>query len=829
MPYSLVTPQNKVPSRGPERADILIVGEAPGAQEERLRQPFIGPSGQLLEAQLASVGIDPAAVRYTNICKYRPPANDLRAFFSDSGVPNDIVYEGLVELKEEIEAVGPAVIVPLGNYPTRMLTGKGRWKDGYTGIGDWRGSILVGSPITGGRKCVPSYHPASCLREYKNKHILRLDLAKAKRESSDRAYHPLTKRLVLDPTGAELSTWVDWLLGAGSDLGYPRSGFISADIEYTGTLWCIGFTRNSDVAITIDTRSDEGFRAARAILESGIPLCFQNAMFDCSILAWHYNIDCFRNLGHDPMAAMHVAYTEFPKDLGFIGSIFTDQPFWKDMVDWKRVLAGTQPMDKLWEYNAIDTWVTHSAMEQLLDDELKDERTRVTYEFEMSLIQPLWDIAARGVPIDTARLNSLRTTLSDELTIIQGRLNDLNGGKLLNVKSGPQVAKFIYDTLGCPPKGPRTPKGAWKMDDTALADLLLKARTDTQREGIKLVRAARERRDLTSKFCDITLDADGRMRCHYDPTKTQTGRLSSRAFAPTGNGSNLQNVPRDPRVRAVFVPDRGCVFGYADLKSAESLVVAHITGDPEMLRLHSPEYMDGTHDGHKYVASLLLEKPIDQITKDDRYLGKRVRHAGNYGLSWFKLMQLINADAQTTGVSVDAARAKLLISGYRKLHPFLEMWWRDVQSQLYATHTIYTTPKMWKVVEGQEIWQSRPHIFYGRPNEILPNAIAQNPQGTVADTLNIGLMRAADDGELRDLGFKMLLQVHDAIGFQVPEAHASQAALRLLELMKVRLLIERKGIEPYEITIPVEMQIGYNWGEATKDDTNPNGLKTWTP
>jgi hypothetical protein len=162
------------------------------------------------------------------------------------------------------------------------------------------------------------------------------------------------------------------------------------------------------------------------------------------------------------------------------------------------------------------------------------------------------------------------------------------------------------------------------MDDTTLANIQLKAKDERQRQAIKMVRAARERRDLISKFCEIDLDSDGRMRCHYDPAKTDTSRLSSRKFYPTGNGANLQNVPRDTRVRAVFVPDRGYVFGYADLKSAESLVVAHITGDPEMLRLHSPEYMDGKRDGHKYVASFLLGKPIDQITKDDRYLGKRV-------------------------------------------------------------------------------------------------------------------------------------------------------------------------------------------------------------
>jgi DNA polymerase-1 len=461
----------------------------------------------------------------------------------------------------------------------------------------------------------------------------------------------------------------------------------------------------------------------------------------------------------------------------------------------------------------------------------------------MALIQPLWSISKRGVAVDHEGMLKLRTQLESELVSINAALTALNGGQPLNVKSGPQMATFIYDTLGCPKIGSKTPGGAWKMDDTTLATIQLKAKDGAQRQAIKMVRAARERRDLLSKFCDIDLDSDGRMRCHYDPAKTDTSRLSSRKFYPTGNGANLQNVPRDTRVRAVFVPDRGYVFGYADLKSAESLVVAHITGDPEMLRLHSPEYMDGKRDGHKYVASFLLGKPIDQITKDDRYLGKRVRHAGNYGMSWHKLMQLINADAQTTGVSVDAAQAKSLINRYRQLHPYLQGWWNDVLQQLWQTHTVYTR-------------HGRKRVFYDRPDAILPEAIAYDPQGTVAQTLNMGLLRldkaynspenwmfnwdnqhlgeeetfrmATRSEMLQTTGFQMLLQVHDAVGFQVPEANADKAMSLLPELMRVPLPIKRKGIDPYQIDIPVEIQSGWNWGEFD-EKKNINGLKTWKP
>lgn len=570
---------------------------------------------------------------------------------------------------------------------------------------------------------------------------------------------------------------------------------------------------------------------------------------------------------------MHAAYTEFPKDLGFIASIFTEQPVWFERPDpkhpgqirevnaafWKELakVLGTQSQADYetfyLPYNGIDVRVTHKAMLCLLSDELKDSFVQATYRHEMSLIRPLWEIGKRGVLINHQALATLKSTLATEASTLLAGVAQYNGGKEVNVKSPPQVAEFLYGVMKVPQVGPKTPKGRWKMDDTTLAALQLKCKDERQRTAIKMVRDCRERLDLISKFCEIELDDDGRMRCHYDPAKTDTGRISSRKFYPTGRGTNLQNVPKDTRVRAVFIPDKGYLFAYADLKSAESLVVAHITGDPEMLRLHSPEYMSGSLDGHKYVASYLLDKPIDQINKDERYLGKRVRHAGNYSLGWFKLMQLINADAQKTGVSIDAAQAKRLINGYRSLHPFLKNWWDEVQAQLWQTHTLYTL-------------HGRKRVFYGRPDEILPEAIAYNPQGTVAQTLNMGLLRldpeyanpntihswsvkeevagwknwmrwydqknlqaeivSSKSRTVNELGYQMLLQVHDAIGFQVPEATADRVLPLVKELMAIPTRIVRRGIEPYEITIPVDIQVGYNWGEWD-EKKNPNGLKVY--
>lgn len=850
--------------RGSSDSRVMVVGEAYGGEEARYQAPFVGPSGRLLSELLAAVGLEGSKVYYTNLVNERPPSNDLREWTKGAGLPTGPLIQGLMDLKDEIERVNPNVIIPLGAYPLKFLTGKGRWsKEGPTGIGDYRGSILEGTSITGGRKCVPTYHPAAVLRNYPLKHIVKLDLRRAVEQREFPEIRRPRKALIIEPGSTERADWAEWLKGSTctpSPLHKLTEGwkvdpateeprrvdsdsFLTADIEYTGSkLLCIGLTRHDDVSIVFPTRTPADIDFIRDILLCGVPLCFQNGMFDCSILEWFYSIECIRYLKHDTMVGMHVSYTEFPKDLGFIGSIFTEEPVWWDKADWKSTeFVGSSAM---MYYNSKDVWITHSAMKQMLADELTDPLLNDAYHYEMSLMQPLWSISKRGVAVNVEAMEGLKAQLENELITINMALHRL-AGKTINVKSGPDMTWFIYDQLQCPRIGGKTPGGAWKMDDTTLANIQLKVTNESQRQGIRLVRAARERRDLISKFCNISLDDDKRMRCHYDPAKTDTSRLSSRIFYPTGNGANLQNVPRDTRVRAVFVPDRGYVFGYADLKSAESLVVAHITGDPEMLRLHSPEYMDGIRDGHKYVASFLLDKPIELITKEERYLGKRVRHAGNYGMSWHKLMQLINADAQTTGVSIDAAKAKQLIYKYRQLHPFLQSWWDGVLQGLWQTHTVTTL-------------HGRKRVFYDRPDAILPEAIAYNPQGTVAQTLNMGLLRLdsmycvglpdetwmgrwdiahiggdtlafqQDSQHLQETGFQMLLQVHDAVGFQVPEENAERALRLLPSLMSVPIGIQRRGIDPYKIEIPVEIQTGWNWGEFD-EKKNTTGLKSWHP
>lgn len=777
----------RVGPTGPEDARIMIVGEAPGAQEEIQGKPFVGPAGGILREVALKAGVNPDQCWLTNVSKYRPPNNVLEAWVPKDGLPHENVLNGLEELREEIQQVKPNVIVACGNWPLRFLTGK-------YGITNWRGSILEGVGPASGRKVVASYHPSFILRGMaREKPIMRLDFQRVRDQSRFPEIRRPVKDLILDPAPDR------WAEARERLLAGPVIDF---DIEYIGSrLLCVGMTTGPDWAVCKVIHNKGDTQECKDILESGIPLCAQNGMFDCSILEWHYGFDIMRHLAYDTMVAQYVLNIEYPKGLDFLTSIYTEQPYYKDMVDWDLIKKGKQSIDDVWEYNAIDTWVTSDVRHQQTQELASNPKYQEAFDFDMAKLYPLWDIARRGVRIDVAYRNKLLEEANDKEQMLQLTVDAINQGPL-NVKSITQVPKLLFDTLGVPARG-KTPTGIRKTDDVTLAAVRIKCMDNPkQLFAIDAIRDLRSVRDEKSKTLEVEFDDDGRMRCMYDCTKTDTRRLSSRKFYPTGRGRNLQNEDRSSRIRRMYIPDEGYEFGYADLKAAEFLVVAELTQDPEMLRL-ADMTVKGTGDVHKLTASYVFEKDVSEITYEERFLGKKTRHSANYIVGWKELMDRINAEANVTGVTVDAKTVKRILDRYKAMHPGLVAWWRDVEAQVRATRVLRNCFGFIRE-------------FHDSIDGALPAAVAFNPQSTIGDTLNYGLLAAYRNQDLREAGFQMLLQVHDAIGFQYPIGARNAVLPILRKAMDVPVPIDRWG---RELHIPVEIKVGTSWGE---DD-----LKVW--
>lgn len=802
------------PGRGNPTANIMVVGEAYGKYEEQANAPFVGLAGRVLRELLLKSGVDPDHdVYYTNIVNARPPDNNLSEWIT-KGVPNDTVLDGVDSLIGEIESVNPNLIMPLGNWPLWFFYGqKFDSKGNYPiGITDYRGYILEARKVAKGRKLLPTLHPSYYQHGNLGEAGLGvLDFQKALRESRFPDIRRKPRQYFVDPQGAEREALRHRLLNEGA--------ILFVDIEYIGTsLKCIGFAVSGDWGVSIKIRGLDDLGWCRSLIESGKPLGAQNAMFDFGILEWHYDIHGFENLTYDTMVAAYVLNIEHKKDLGFLGSMYTDMDAWWDVVDWNKIKRGEQSIDDLLPYNCADNFVTCEVAEKQQEEMKADPKFREAFEFDMAKLHPLWKIARRGMPVDSEKLISLKAKVAHDLDQGQSALNELvdtlgmdRHNVDFNVKSGPQVAELLAAWLEVELTKKTDSGKNWATDNIILAEYIRRADTQLVKGTIEKVIRVRECRDLESKFMEIEWDDDQRARCIYDATKTVTRRLSSKKFFPTGRGTNLQNIPApnsSPRygglIRGCFVPDAGLDFGYADLKGAEFLIVAWLSQDPLMLR-YAEMSMTGKGNVHKETASFMFDKPSDLIDKEsmEYFLGKKMRHSGNYIVGWKELMAQINAKAMETGVWVDAKTVKKMIAKYIEMHPMLPRWWDEVRVEAKTYGRLRNLFGFIRVIND-------------RVDNCLPELVAFKPQSTVGDLLNYGLIACENDEILRDYKFQILLQVHDAIGFQYQPAYKNEVLERVTQLMSIPLYIPKTA---QMLTVPIEIQTGHAW----------HPLESWEP
>ena len=365
-------PTRTVMASGPRDARIALVGEAPGVDEERLGEPFVGASGRLLTEMLSGTGIARRSCYVTNVVRERPPGNDFRDRYYVDGrgtVPTEALVTARDRVRGEIAAVAPNVTIALGEEALRALTGR-------YGIMKWRGSVLD----TGVGKVVPTVAPEIVQKKYELRCIAEMDLRRAARESTSCESPPLGLVLVVDPTAEQVLEWLGKVHGDSAPVAF--------DIETLGaTVRCIALARDAYEAICIPfvscraparggtttllpMPSDTAFSShwdarveldilrelARVLESPGIPLVAQNFPFDAAMLTREFGI-VPTGLWMDTMVAQHCCYAELPKSLAFLCSVYTRIPFYKDH-------DASSDLDE-WQYNAMDavaTWQVAQAL-----------------------------------------------------------------------------------------------------------------------------------------------------------------------------------------------------------------------------------------------------------------------------------------------------------------------------------------------------------------------------------------------------------------------------------------------------------------------------------
>ena len=340
----LVRPDGPIPAR------VMIVGEAPGADEEREGIPFVGISGQELNRMLHEAGLSRSECFVTNIARTRPLGNLIEQFIAlkkkditpahrllrDKYVLQPIL-DGFEMLKTELESVKPQIIIPLGNLAMWALTGK--W-----GVTKWRGSMLRTDSLVSqirSYRVIPTYHPAAVLRQWDWRSIAINDLRRAKRYR-DEDYPTPGWNFIIRPSFTQAIGVLDKLYLRACHEPIPLR--LSFDLETraghtacAGIAWtledaiCIPFMSrgNKDGYWTLEEEAEIIFRLYRLLTHSNIEVIGQNLLYDAQYTYRHWHF--IPRVKLDTMIAQHTCFSDLPKSLAFICSMYCSfYQFWKE-------------------------------------------------------------------------------------------------------------------------------------------------------------------------------------------------------------------------------------------------------------------------------------------------------------------------------------------------------------------------------------------------------------------------------------------------------------------------------------------------------------------
>ncbi len=526
-------------SSGSLSSPIWIIGEAPGPDEQRQGQPFIGSSGKELTYMLNEAGLNRNNCFLSNVAdhlekEYKLKATQAKALGIvkvDGLYPTENALAGRDRIRFLVEKHKPSLIIALGNLALWSLTGE-------IGITKWRGSIISG---VSGVKIIPTFNPAGVMKNWAWRWLSVQDLRRAKREARFPEVRKPQWEFILRPTAGVVLRFLENL----------KDQKVATDIETRGgQISCVGIATDKFHAICIPFMSiekPEGYWSAeeelaitlklREVLTRGdVGSIFHNGLFDVQYFCkqWGYA----PVVAADTMLMQHAAYSGLRKALDFISSLYCEYYcFWKD--EGRKWNPKTTSEEQYWAYNCTDCTYTFECEEQLTIILGKLELVE-QYEFLLSLFHPVLKMMLRGTAIDLSYKNRLKGELLQEIVVRTNWMEQVLGHPFNPDSTGANgdMQKLFYDDLRVPPIFNRKTK-ARTLDDEALKKV--KAKAPLLRPLVDTIEEFRSLRVFKSLYAEARLDEDDRIRTSFNITGAETYRFSSSKNA-FGTGANLENI-----------------------------------------------------------------------------------------------------------------------------------------------------------------------------------------------------------------------------------------------------------------------------------------------
>ncbi|MCR5050827.1 MAG: DNA polymerase I [Paludibacteraceae bacterium] len=401
---------------------------------------------------------------------------------------------------------------------------------------------------------------------------------------------------------------------------------------------------------------------------------------------------------------------------------------------------------------------------------------RLYNDVELPLVPVLREMEAAGVRIDVNKLREAEKQLTAELDALEQDIYILSG-EPFNINSPRQVGELLFDRLKLDSKAKKSKTGQYSTSEEIL--VALKERHPI----IGKILDYRELKKLISTYVSTLpgyIAADGKIHTTYNQTVTATGRLSS-------SNPNLQNLPirseRGKLIREAVIPDEGCLFLSADYSQIELRLLAHFSQDEHLL-----EAFRSGQDVHAATASRIFGLPIDQISKDQRRRAKTANFGIIYGISAFGLAQQLDCSR---------GEAKQLIDDYFAAFPrvisYIESQKELARQKGYA-ETLFGRKRYLPDINSQN---ATVRSFAER------NAVNAPIQGTAADIIKMAMVNIHRRLNEEKLKAQMIMQVHDELNFNVPQA----------EVERVREIVVGEMQNAVQLSIPLiaDCGVGENW------------------
>ncbi|WP_296679159.1 DNA polymerase I [Novosphingobium sp.] len=447
----------------------------------------------------------------------------------------------------------------------------------------------------------------------------------------------------------------------------------------------------------------------------------------------------------------------------------------------KAISFGEVPLDRATQYAAEDadvTWRLHRVLKPRLSDE---GATRVYERVDRPLIPVVAQMERHGIKVDRERLAGLSATFAEQMAALETEIHGL-AGTPFTIGSPKQLGEVLFDKLGY--KGGKKGKtGQYSTDQSVLEGLAA--------EGAPIANKVLEYRQLSKLRSTYTEalqaainPATGRVHTSYSLVGAQTGRLSS-------TDPNLQNIPIRTeigrQIRDCFVAEPGNVLLAADYSQIELRLAAHMADVPAL-----KEAFANGEDIHARTA----QEMFGEVNRDTRGRAKTINFAILYGISRWGL-------GGRLGVTSDEAQA--MIDRYFERFP-------GIQRYIHETLDAVRERGFSETLFGRKTWFPRIKSSQQAERQGSERAAINAPiQGTAADIIKRAMARMMPALEAAGLGHvRMLLQVHDELVFELPEADVAAASA------VIRTVMEGAAAPAVEMTVALGVEIGSgeSWGAA---------------